>query len=260
MTGGADRDRALDAELAAYARGLAPAARALAEYPQGRVRGTLGRARDVLAGAGPRLGRDAAWLRSREDYLADAAARLAGEATRLEVALAAPAESDLGVRVTAVREAVRYFGDVAADLVPAQVYLDVGRDLLPAIEQDYNAPGVALRLVPLVQAVLAALRSACDLGLALTDRADAVLAEQPPGGRTLILPHQSLYGVHRAEIDRLIAAVGRARPVLAARPPEDDVVRLRALRDGLNLTPNQLEQVLAGLPGGGGPASSTLAT
>lgn len=257
MTDGVEPDVATDVALTAYARALATAARALAEYPQGRLRGTLGRARDVLAAAGSRLGRDAAWLRSREDYLADASARLAGEVTRLEVALAAPAESDLSVRVTAVREAIRYFGDVSADLVPAQVYLDVGRDLLPAIEHDFDAPGVALRLVPLVQAVLSAMRSACDLGAALTERADAVLRELPPDGDRVMLPHQSLYGVHRAEIDRLIAAVGRARPALAARPSEADDVRLRALQEGLNLTPGQLEQVLAGLPGGGGGSASS---
>ena len=237
-----------DQDLTAYARRLAVSARALAEHPQGGVRGTLGRARAVLAAAGPRLARDATWLGRREDYLVDAAARLAGDTTRLEVALAAPTESDLSVRVAAVREAVRYFGDVAADLVPAPVYLDVGRDLLPSIAHDFRAPGVALRLVPLVQAVLVAMRAACELGVALTARADVLLAEPVPGSSSVSLPHQSLYTEHRAEIDRLITALKEARPALAARPPEGADERSRALSEGLLLTQGQLEQALAALP------------
>jgi hypothetical protein len=244
-----------EAELASYGRTLSAAAMALRDDPYDRLAATLRQAREALSCAGPRLARDAMWLAQREEYLADAASAIGDGVARLGVAFAAPAESDVGVRVTRLRENVRYFADVVSDVVPAPVYLDVGRDLLPMIEETYGAPGLTLQLLPLAEAVLGWMGAACGLAVTLAARADAVLAQAVPGGAPGLPPHQLLYDVHRAEIDRLILALGRSRPVLLARPREDDDTYARAVAQGLSLTPRQLYSALARY-GGPGRAGS----
>jgi hypothetical protein len=234
-----------EAQLASYGRRLCSAALALRDDPYDRLVGNLRRAREALSSAGPRLARDATWLAQREEYLTDATAGVGDGVARLRVALAAPAESDVAVHVTCLRENVRYFADVVADVVPAPVYLDVGRDLLPMIDETYGAPGLSLQLLPLAEAVLALLGAVCGPADAVTARADAILAAPVPGGAAGLPPHRSLYDVHRAEIERLSRALREARPALLARPREDDETYARAIEQGLSLTPRQLYSVLA---------------
>lgn len=234
-----------DAELAAYGRRLSAQAPGLRDDPYGELAATLRQAREALACAGPRFARDATWLAQREEYLADATTGVDEGVARLRVALAAPAESDLAVRVTCLRENVRYFADVVADVVPAPVYLDVGRDLLPMIEETYGAPGLSLQLLPLAEAVLGWMGVACELAVTLAARADALLAEPVPGGAAGLPPHRPLYDVHRAEIARLRLGLRQARPALLARPREDDDTYARAIEQGLSLTPRQLYAALA---------------
>jgi hypothetical protein len=234
-----------EVELEVYGRRLSESARTLRDDPYDELAATLRQAREALSCAGPRLARDAMWLALREEYLADATTAVGDGVARLAVALAAPAESDISVRVACLRENVRYFADVVADVVPAPVYLDVGRDLLPMIEEAYGAPGLSLQLLPLAEAVLGWMRAACGLAVTLAARADAVLAESVPGGAAGLPPHQPLYDVHQAEIDRLSLALRRARPALLARAREDDDTYARAIEQGLSLTPRQLYAALA---------------
>lgn len=243
-----------DAALSSYGRRLSAAALGLREDPYDRLTATLRHTREGLASAGPRLARDAMWLAKREDYLADATAGIEDGAARLRVALAAPAESDLSVRVTRLRENVRYFADVVADVVPAPVYLDVGRDLLPMIEEIYGAPRLSLELLPLAEAVLRWLGLACELAVSLAARADAILADPVPGDRADSSTRPPLYPMHRAEIERLRLELRRARPALLARPREDDDTYARAIEHGLSLTPRQLYSALARYAEPGEPA------
>ena len=67
-----------------------------------------------------------------------------------------------------------------------------------------------------------------------------MLAEPVPGGASFVPPPRPLYDTHAAEIERLILALRRARPVLLARPQEDDDTYARAIEHGLSLTPRQL--------------------
>ncbi len=233
-----------DDALERYGQLLARAAPALCRDPYGQLRATVGLARQALASAGPRLAQDAAWLGRRDDYLGDAAELLRDGVARLETALAAPDESDLSIRVACVRENVRYFADVTADLVPAAVYLDVGRDLLPELEAAHDAPRLRLELLPLLETVLGWLGEACRLAMVLTARADALLVESVPGGEVGVAPHQGLHDVHRGEIARLIVALRRERPELESRGPQDDEAHARAVRDALDLTPRQLYAVI----------------
>jgi hypothetical protein len=239
--GGPDR---LDAELLRYAATLCVACRTLLEPPYVELAGLLAGTREVTEAVGRRLARDAAWLRQRESYLRDAADRVADAAARLHIAVTAPLESDMSVRVGAARDTVEYFRDVVGDIVPAPAYRDISAGLLAALDHRPPAPALYLQVLPLVESVLTGMRRAGELAAELSRRATAVRAGPVPGFGRAQPARPASAAAAPAEIDRIVADLRARAHGLAGQDREDEVTYDRAVGDCFGLTPAQLHAVL----------------
>ncbi|HEX3826770.1 MAG TPA: hypothetical protein VHV82_05800 [Sporichthyaceae bacterium] len=185
-----------DARLSADAVRLTDLALlAVQAHPFGELRAALQHAITSLEKLGPVGSAPAAVLMRRAEYLADAAALLQEALTRLGVALAAPAESDLSVHLARARDAVAYLAEIAADLLPDRLCVTIGTELAEG-----PARGRAVR-------VLERLREACELSELVVARAADALSElvPPPGYDAGSVPSPALLQERRAEIDRLIS-------------------------------------------------------
>lgn len=240
---GGPSDR-IDVDLQAYGVRLVAAARALRQRPYDELALTLRQVREVLEGVG-RLTQDATWLRQREDYLADAVARVVAGVGRLDIALAAPLESDLSVEIRAVRDAVAYFRDVAADVVPAAVYRDISARLRLALDRRPPAPGLYVQVLPLVDRLLSGMRRAGILGDELARRADGILAPPVPGYGRPEQPRSAPSVRPPGEIGGILLDLRRRATDMRDVPREDEATYERAVRDCFDLTPGQLAVVLS---------------
>jgi hypothetical protein len=191
----AHEDPADTALSAAAAQLAADAALALSEHPLVELQAGLQRAGALLGALGPDGRGPAATLARREDYLSDAAVLLRGELTRLGVARAAPAESDLGVALSRTRDALAYLGEITADLLPT--------GLCPTL-----AGHPATHAPRLLRRVLEQLREVCELAEQVAERTAATL-RGPNTGRQA--PPEPAAGTplaqRRGEIEALIAAL-----------------------------------------------------
>jgi hypothetical protein len=184
-----------DARLSADAVRLTDLALlAVQEHPFETLRDAVRQAVAALEVLGPGASAPAAALARREEYLTDAAALLKEALTRLGVARAAPAESDLSVHLARARDAVAYLADITADLLPDRLCGTIGTDLAIGAGR-----GGAVR-------VLERLREACELGEVVVARGlDALTGRMPPSGCDAgSVPSPGLLQERRAEIDRLI--------------------------------------------------------
>jgi hypothetical protein len=187
---------AADAALSAAAARLADLADlAVADSPFADLQAALHHATATLHELGPDACGTAALLGRRAEYLADAAALLRTELTRLAVARAAPTESDLSVQIARSRDAVGYLAEIAADLLPARTCRSIGTDL-------------AAHPAPTVVRVLQGLRGVCDLAEQVTTRAVVALGgPSGPTGAPVGPPAWAALRERRGDLDRLIAAL-----------------------------------------------------
>lgn len=237
--GASDR---LDRALLTYASGLAAAAGALRGHPYGELLLTLRQGRRILAGVG-RLAQDAAWVEQREGYLVDAGERISDAAARLVVAVSAPLDSDLSVQIHATRDAVTYFRDIAADVIPAAAYRDPAVSLLAVVDRVPPAPGLYLQALPLVDRLLSELRRAGELAEELQLRAEAVLATPMPGYAAPAAP-AAFRAQPAFEIEAILAELHRRAGAMGGAPREDATTYEVAIRDCFELTPGQLAGLL----------------
>jgi hypothetical protein len=193
-----ERFTASDAQLSAHAvRLIDLALLAVQEHPFEGLRATLRQSVLGLDGFGVAAAGSAAALARREEYLSDAADLLRQALTRLGVALAAPAESDLSVHLARARDAVAYLAEITADLLPDRLCAVVGTEL---------AAGSGRRRS--VQ-VLERLRAACDLAeIVVTRAAEALTASTlPPSCAGAAVASPPSLRDRRAEIDGLLATL-----------------------------------------------------
>lgn len=232
-----------DRALLGYGRRLAASARGLLDPPYDELLLTLRQSNRLLSGVGT-LAQDAAWVEQREGYLADAAERIAAAAARLDLAVTAPLESDVSVEAHATREAVAYFRDITADVLPSAAYRDPAVHLLAAVDRATPAPGLFLQVLPLVVELLTDLHRAGGLADELRTRAEEILAVPMPGFRS---PEEvSVVRTHPSrEIEAILAELRTQAGALHNAPREDAITYEVAIRDCFELTPGQLARLLS---------------
>lgn len=233
----------LDRALATYAGALAAAARGLLDRPYNELLLTLRQSRRIMAGVGS-LVQGAAWLEQREGYLADAAERISAVVARLELAVTAPLESDVSVQAHMALDAVAYFRDITADVIPSATYRDPAVALLAAVDRAPPAPGLYLQVLPLVDRLLTDLHRAGTLAEELRVRAEEALAAPMPGFDG-VAAHSTPRAQPALEIELILAELRRRAGPLGTTPREDALTYEAAIRDCFELTPGQLAGLLA---------------